>query len=80
MAAVVLFEKMHFLCKEESIIENFLFFSYKLNKYLWCHNSEEADHDLKFCNGACTRVRFLLPVMEKLKTANISKKEKKNFL
>ena len=78
MAAVALFGKMDFLCKEESRNENFLVFSYKLNKHSWCHNSEDADHDLKFCNGACARVRFLLLIIEKFKTENISKKKKKN--
>ena len=68
------------LCKEESRIDDFLVFSYEMNKHPWCDDSEEAGRDLKFSNSACTGVRFLLPIIEDFKKENISKEEKKKFI
>ena len=72
---VALFEKMDFLLKEENRIQDILIFSYNLNKDPGWDNLEDPDHDLEFCKGACTEIRFLIPIIEGLKKENTSKEE-----
>ena len=64
---VALFEKMDFLLKEENRIQDILIFSYNLNKDPGWDKLEDPDHDLEFCKGACTEIRFLIPIIEGLK-------------
>ena len=72
---VALFEKMDFLLKEENRIQDILIFSYNLNKDPGWDKLEDPDHDLEFCKGACTEIRFLIPIIEGLKKENTSKEE-----
>ena len=72
---VALFEKMDFLLKEENRIQDILIFSYNLNKDPGWDKLEDPDHDLEFCKGAYTEIRFLIPIIEGLKKENTSKEE-----
>ena len=80
-----LIEKLNFLCANDEVLHHLLKISYDLNKDSLC-----ADGDLRSCNGLCDneceKIKSLLPIMEEMKTGDISndkkkkKKKKKVFL
>ena len=68
-------QKMEYFFKNEPVLEDF-----------WIGAWLDADTldvvmecKLEICGDACTKINFLLPIMEKLKKKDISKDQKKTF-
>ena len=65
-------EKLNFLAGNVLTYE-FIDFTYEINKNPWCQHEET--HKETWCNGACTAIKFLKPIMEIFKKTTFLKKK-----
>ena len=69
---------MEYFCKNERILEDFLNWWYIRYRYPPCADGKK--HEPEICDGACTKMNFLLPIIGEFNKKDISKVQKKAFL
>ena len=63
-----IFDKVTNVVKNENIFNDFLNFTYEINHRPWCRDRE--DHSPDWCGEECTILKFLIPIISKMKKKN----------